>query len=55
MHAATQFLSRADRTVRTLDDYFAAGISRADFLPVAPNTVKTETSESKLIPVSVTL
>lgn len=31
-HAPTQFLSRKDRTVRTLDDYFfEAGISKADF------------------------
>src|SRR5208282_3641351 len=42
-HAPTQFLSRKDGTIRSLDDYFlAAGISKADFELIAPNTVKTE-------------
>src|SRR5271157_1846256 len=38
-HAPTQFLSRKDGTVRTLDDYFELGISMADFRLVAPHTV----------------
>lgn len=55
-HAPTQFLSRRDGTVRTLDDYFAAaGISTADFQLVAPNTVKTEVWEGKSVPVSFRL
>jgi dipeptidyl aminopeptidase/acylaminoacyl peptidase len=55
-HAPTQFLSRKDGTVRSLDDYFAPGISRADFRLVASNTVKTEVwKEDKSIPVSVEL
>ena len=55
-HAPTQFLSRKDGTVRSLDDYFAAaGISKADFQLIAPNTVKTEVWEDKSVPVSVEL
>ncbi len=54
-HAPTQFLSRKDGTVRTLDDYFAAGVSNADFRLVAPNTVKTEVWEGKSVPISVKL
>jgi hypothetical protein len=54
-HAPTQFLTRKDGTVRTLDDYFAAGISNADFRLVAPNTVETEVWEDKSVPVSVKL
>lgn len=42
-HAPTQFLSREDGKIRTLDDYVeGAGISNADFQLIAPNTVKTE-------------
>jgi hypothetical protein len=55
-HAPTQFLSRGDGTVRTLDDYFtASGISQAEFRLVAPNTIKTEILRDKSIPVSVKL
>lgn len=55
-HATTQFLSRKDGTVRTLDDYFdAAGISKADFRILAPNTVKTEIWKDNSVPVSVKL
>src|SRR5216684_798737 len=54
-HAPTQFLSRKDGTVRTLDDYFVAGISNADFRLVAPNTVETEVWEDKSVPISVKL
>ena len=55
-HAPTQFLSRKDATVRTLDDYFtASGISNSDFRIVAPDTVKTEVQRDKTVPVSVKL
>lgn len=56
-HAPTQFLNRTDGTVRSLDDYFAAaGVSKADFYLIAPNTVKTEVwKEDKGVPVSVRL
>ena len=55
-HALTQFLSRNDGTVRSLDDYFAPGISKADFRLVAPNTVKTEVwREDKSTAVSIEL
>jgi hypothetical protein len=55
-HAPTQFLSRQDGTVRSLDDYFAAaGISKTDFRLIAPNTVETEVWEDKSVPVSVKL
>ena len=54
-HAPTQFLSREDGTVRTLDDYFAAGISKAEFRLVAPSVVKTEVAEDKSVAVSVNL
>src|SRR6266576_368741 len=51
--APTQLLSRKDGTVRTLDDYFIAGISRADFRLIAPNTVETEVWGDKSVPASV--
>lgn len=54
-HAPTQFLSRKDGTVRSLDDYFTPGISKADFRLVAPNTVETEVWEDKSVPVSIKL
>ena len=55
-HAFTQFLSRKDGTIHSLDDYFAAaGISKADFQLIAPNTVKTEVWEDKSVHVSVKL
>jgi dipeptidyl aminopeptidase/acylaminoacyl peptidase len=55
-HAPTQFLSRKDGTVRSLDDYFSsAGISKNDFRLIAPNTVKTEVWKGKAVPVSVEL
>lgn len=55
-HAPTQFLSRKDGRVRSLDDYFgSAGISKADFRLLAPNTVKTEVWKGKSVPVSVNL
>jgi dipeptidyl aminopeptidase/acylaminoacyl peptidase len=55
-HPPTQFLSRQDGTVRSLDDYFAAaGISKTDFRLIAPNTVETEVWEDKSVPVSVKL
>jgi hypothetical protein len=42
-HTPTQFLSRKDAKIRTLDNYTAgAGISNADFQLIAPNTIKTE-------------
>jgi hypothetical protein len=54
--APTQFLSRSDGTVRTLDDYFeASGIAKAEFRLVAPNIVKTEILRDKSIPLSVNL
>jgi hypothetical protein len=55
-HAPTQFLSRNDATIRSLDDYFAAaGISKSDFLLIGPNTIETEVWEGKSVPVSVKL
>jgi len=55
-HAPTQFLNRKDGRVRTLDDYFEFGISRADFRIIAPSTVNTELmGVEKPIPVSVNL
>ena len=55
-HAPTQFLSRKDGTVRSLDDYFAAaGVSKSDFRLTARNTVETEVWEDKSVPVSVKL
>jgi len=54
-HAPTQFLSRKDGRVRTLDDYFVAEISKADFRLLAPNTIKTEVWEGKSVPVSAKL
>ena len=52
-HAPTQFYSRKDGIIRSLDDYFEPGISKAHFHLIAPNTVKTEAFEGK--PVSVKL
>ena len=55
-HAPKQFLSRTDRTVHSLDDYFSAsGISKAEFRLTAPHTVNTEISRDESIPVSVNL
>jgi hypothetical protein len=54
-HTPTQFLSRKEGTVRTLDDYFVAGISNSNFQLIAPNTVKTEVWEDKSVPVSIKL
>jgi hypothetical protein len=55
-HAPTQFLSRKDGKIHTLDDYFAAaGISNADFRLIAPNTIKTEVWNEKAVPVTVKL
>ena len=55
-HAPTQFLNRKDGRVRTLDDYFEFGISKADFRIIAPSTVNTELmGVEKPIPVSVNL
>jgi hypothetical protein len=55
-HAPTQFLSRKDGTIHSLDDYFAAaGISKADFQLIAPNTVRTEVWKDKGVRVSVEL
>jgi hypothetical protein len=55
-HSPTQFLSRRDGTIRSLDDYFAAaGVCKSDFQIVAPNTVNTEVWEDKAVPVSVEL
>jgi hypothetical protein len=54
-HAPTEFYSRKNGTVRSLNDYFEAGISKSDFRLVSPNTVKTEVWEDKNIPVSVKL
>lgn len=56
-HAPTQFFSRKDRKIRTLDDYVAAaGISNADFRLVAPNAIKTEVwREEKAVPITLKL
>ena len=54
-HSPTQFYSRKDGTVRSLNDYFEAGISESDFRIIAPNTVKTKVWEDKAVPVSVML
>jgi len=55
-HAPTQFLSRKDGTIRSLDDYFAsAGISNNDFHVSAPNTIKTEVWKDKAVSVMVNL
>src|SRR5260370_3933689 len=55
-HAPTQFLNRKDGRVRTLDDYFEFGISKADFRIIAPSTVNTELmGVEKPIPDSVIL
>jgi hypothetical protein len=40
-HAPTQFFSRGERAIRTLDDYFESEISNPYFRVRAPNTVKT--------------
>jgi len=43
MHVPTQFLSLKDGTVRSLDDYFAAGVvASPNFKIIAPHTVKVE-------------
>ena len=55
-HAPTQFLSRKDGTIRSLDDYFeSAGISNSNFQLSAPNTIKTEVWKDKVVPVTVKL
>ncbi|HWY08705.1 MAG TPA: hypothetical protein VNY24_17715 [Candidatus Acidoferrales bacterium] len=55
-HAPTQFLSRKDGIIRSLDDYFeSAGISNSDFRLSAPNTIKTEVWKDKAVPVTVKL
>jgi dipeptidyl aminopeptidase/acylaminoacyl peptidase len=56
-HAPTQFLSRKDRKLRTLDDYFVGGITKANFSLVAPNTVRTEgrNADGEIVPASVKL
>jgi hypothetical protein len=56
-HAPTQFLSRKDGKIRTLDDYTeGTGISNADFRLIAPNTIKTEVwKNQKAVPVTLTL
>src|SRR5216684_6237355 len=56
-HAPTQFLSRKDGKIRTLDDYSAgAGISNADFQLIAPNTIKTEVwKDQQAVPVTLKL
>src|SRR5580704_9236918 len=55
-HSATQFLSRKDETVHTLDDYSQFPISKANFRLSAPSIVKTEiVGVDKSIPVSVNL
>ena len=58
-HAPTQFLSRKDWKIRTLDNYTAgAGISNADFRLIAPNTIKTEVwnwKDQQAVPVTLKL
>lgn len=56
-HAPTQFLSRKDGKIRTLDDYIAgAGISTVDFRLIAPNTIKTEVwKDQQAVPVTLKL
>jgi len=46
-HAPTQFYSRREGIVRSLDDYFESGITSAHFRLLAPNTVKTEIRDDK--------
>ena len=53
--APTQSWSRNEAPVRSLDDYFAAKISRVQFRLVAPNTVTTEVWEGTSVPVTVSL
>lgn len=54
-HTPTQFYDRADGVVRSLDDYFPKGISKADFLLVAPNTIETEAWRGRPVPITVSL
>jgi len=55
-HAPTQFFSLEDRTIRSLDDYFAAsGISDSNFHLIAPDVVKTQVLKGNAVPVSINL
>lgn len=54
--APTEFLSRKDRIIHSLDDYFdAAGVSTADFQIIAPSTLKTEIWQGKAVAVFIEL
>lgn len=54
-HTPTQFYDRAQGILRSLDDYFPGGISKADFLLVAPNTIETEAWRGRSMPITVSL
>ena len=52
-HAPTQFYSRKEGFVHSLDDYFESGITSADFQLITPNTVKTEIRDGKSVSVKL--
>ena len=54
-HTPTDFYDRIHGVLRSLDNYFPEGISKADFLLVAPNTVETEVWRGRPVPISVSL
>lgn len=54
-HAPTQFLSRGDGKVRSLDDYFEIGITSPDFRIIAPNTIRIEVQSEAETPVSASV
>ena len=52
-HAPTLFSSAQSKAVYSLDSYVeASGISKAEFMLEAPNTVQTEAWKEKAVPVS---
>ena len=54
-HTPTRFYDRDQGVLRSLDDYFPEGISKADFLLVAPNTIETEAWRGRPVPITVSL
>lgn len=52
-HAPTEFYSRREGTVHSLDDYFESGITSADFQLIAPNTVKSQIQDNKSVSVKL--
>ena len=54
-HTPTQFYDQAKGVLRSLDDYFPEGISKADFLLVAPNTIETEAWRGRPVPITASL